>query len=140
MARILGWADAATDPSRFTVAPALAIPLALARAKIDISAIDAFEINEAFAVAAIANAALLGIDLAKLNLHGGAVAMGHPLGASGARIVTTLLGVLRRTNGRWGCASICNGGGGATAIVLENLQFVPSDGVALEGRNGPLNE
>ena len=84
--------------------------------------IDAFEINEAFAVVALANIKLLGLDAEKVNDHGGAVALGHPLGASGARIVTTLLGVLREKKGKIGCAGICNGGGGATAIVLESIQ------------------
>lgn len=121
IARILGWGDAAKAPSKFTTAPALAIPKALAHAGIDISSVDAFEINEAFSVVALANIKLLGISEDKVNLHGGAVALGHPLGASGARIVTTLLGVLRETKGRIGCAGICNGGGGASAIVVERL-------------------
>lgn len=122
MARILGWGDAAQAPSKFTTAPSIAIPKALAHAKVDKSDIDAFEINEAFSVVALANLKLLGLSEDKVNLHGGAVALGHPLGCSGARIVTTLLGVLRVQKGRLGCVGICNGGGGASALVLENLQ------------------
>ena len=122
IARILGWGDAAQAPSKFTTAPALAIPKALSHAKVDIAAVDAFEINEAFAVVALANLKLLKLNEDKVNLHGGAVALGHPLGCSGARIVTTLLGVLREQKGKIGCAGICNGGGGASALVIESLQ------------------
>lgn len=122
IAKILGWGDAEKNPSKFTTAPALAIPKALKHAKIDQSVVDAFEINEAFSVVALANMKLLGLTEDKVNLHGGAVALGHPLGASGARITTTLLGVLREKKGRVGCAGICNGGGGASAIVIESLQ------------------
>ncbi|KAK5131308.1 erg10, acetyl-CoA C-acetyltransferase [Meristemomyces frigidus] len=121
IAKILGWGDAAKDPSKFTTAPALAIPKALKHAGIKLEDVDAFEINEAFSVVALANMKLLGISEDKVNLHGGAVALGHPLGASGARIVTTMLGVLKETNGKIGCAGICNGGGGASAIVIERL-------------------
>ena len=122
IARILGWGEAAQKPSKFTTAPSLAIPKALKHAHVEISAIDAFEINEAFSVVALANLKLLGLSEDKVNLHGGAVALGHPLGCSGARIVTTLLGVLRERKGRLGCVGICNGGGGASALVLESLQ------------------
>ena len=122
IAKILGWGDAEQAPSKFTTTPTLAIPKALKHAKIDKDQIDAFEINEAFSVVALANIKLLGLDAEKINVHGGAVALGHPLGASGARIVTTLLGVLREKKGKLGCAGICNGGGGASAIVLESLQ------------------
>lgn len=122
VAKILGWGDAEQAPSKFTTAPALAIPKALKHAKVEKESIDAFEINEAFSVVALANIKLLGIDADKVNVHGGAVALGHPLGASGARIVTTLLGVLREKKGKLGCAGICNGGGGASAIVIESLQ------------------
>lgn len=121
LAKILGWGDAAKQPSKFTTAPALAMPKALAHAGVAQDAIDAFEINEAFSVVALANMKLLGLAEEKVNLHGGAVALGHPLGASGARIVTTLLGVLKERKGRLGCAGICNGGGGASAIVVERL-------------------
>ena len=128
MAKILGWGDAAHAPSKFTTAPSLAIPKALKHANIPIGEIDAFEINEAFSVVALANLKLLGLSEEKVNLHGGAVALGHPLGCSGARIVTTLLGVLRETGGKLGCAGICNGGGGASALVLENLQGKQTNG------------
>ena len=122
LAKILGWGDAAQQPSKFTTAPSLAIPKALQHAGIEKSAVDAYEINEAFSVVALSNMKLLGLSEDKVNLHGGAVALGHPLGCSGARIVTTLLGVLRETKGKIGCAGICNGGGGASALVVENLQ------------------
>ncbi|KAI9783456.1 MAG: erg10, acetyl-CoA C-acetyltransferase [Peltula sp. TS41687] len=122
LAKILGWGDAEQAPSKFTTTPALAIPKALKHAKVQKHQIDAFEINEAFSVVALANMKLLGLDHEKVNVHGGAVALGHPLGASGARIVTTLLGVLREKKGKLGCAGVCNGGGGASAIILESLQ------------------
>ncbi|KAF1989673.1 acetyl-CoA acetyltransferase IB [Aulographum hederae CBS 113979] len=119
LAVIKGWGDAAQNPSKFTTAPALAMPKALAHAGIKQDEIDAFEINEAFSVVALANMKILGLKEEKVNLHGGAVALGHPLGASGARIVTTLLGVLKEKKGKLGCAGICNGGGGASALVVE---------------------
>ena len=122
LAKILGWADAAQAPSKFTTAPALAIPKALKHAGVDVGAVDAFEINEAFSVVALANMKILGITDQNTNVHGGAVALGHPLGASGARILCTLLGVLREKKGKIGCAGICNGGGGASALVIESLQ------------------
>lgn len=122
LAKILGWGDAAKTPSKFTTAPALAIPKALKHAGVKLEDIDAFEINEAFSVVALANMKLLGLSDDKVNVHGGAVALGHPLGASGARIVTTLLGVLKEKKGKLGCVGICNGGGGASALVLESLQ------------------
>lgn len=122
VAKIVGWGDAEQQPSKFTTSPALAIPKALKHAGIDKSSVDAFEINEAFSVVALANMKLLDIGEAKVNQHGGAVALGHPLGASGARIATTLLGVLRETKGKIGVAGICNGGGGASALVVESLQ------------------
>jgi acetyl-CoA C-acetyltransferase len=98
------------------------MPKALKHAKVDIANVDAFEINEAFSVVALSNMKILGIQEDKVNLHGGAVALGHALGASGARITTTLLGVLKEKKGKVGCAGICNGGGGASAIVIESLQ------------------
>ena len=122
MAKILGWGDAAKAPSKFTTAPALAIPKALKHAGVKQEDVDAFEINEAFSVVALANMKLLDLSEEKVNVHGGAVVLGHPLGASGARIVTTLLGVLREKGGKIGCAGICNGGGGASALVLESMQ------------------
>jgi len=121
IAVIRGWGDAAKAPSKFTTAPALAIPKALQHAGVKLEQIDAFEINEAFSVVALANLKLLGLSEDKVNLNGGAVALGHPLGCSGARIVTTLLGVLGRTKGKLGCVGICNGGGGASAMIIETL-------------------
>ncbi|POY34834.1 acetyl-CoA C-acyltransferase [Solitalea longa] len=121
LARIVSFADAQQAPEWFTTAPAKAIPLALSKGKIDIKTVDAFEINEAFAVVSVANNRELNIDPAKVNINGGAVALGHPIGMSGARIVITLLSVLKQQNGKIGVAGICNGGGGASAIVIENL-------------------
>ena len=130
LAKILGWGDAAQQPSKFTTAPALAIPKALKHANVSQDQIDAFEINEAFSVVALANLKLLNLSEDKVNLHGGAVALGHPLGASGARIVATLLGVLKGNGGKLGAVGICNGGGGASALVLENLQGEQTNGLA----------
>ena len=121
LARILGYADAAQAPEWFSTSPSLAIPKALAHAGLGINAIDYFEINEAYAAVVLANAQILNLDLNKTNPYGGAVAMGHPLGASGARIICTLLSVLRQEGGKYGVAGICNGGGGASAIVVENM-------------------
>ncbi|MFU8861041.1 MAG: acetyl-CoA C-acyltransferase [Cyclonatronaceae bacterium] len=121
MARILSQASAAKAPEWFTTAPADAIPQALERAGKKTGDIDLFEINEAFAVVSLANNALLGLDPAKVNIHGGAVSLGHPIGCSGARILVTLLHALKRTGGTFGCAGICNGGGGASAMVVEML-------------------
>ncbi|KAL2158036.1 hypothetical protein VTH06DRAFT_4846 [Thermothelomyces fergusii] len=122
LAKILGWADAARDPAHFTVAPALAIPKAIKHAGLTEKDVDYYEINEAFSVVALANIKLLNLDPEKVNVFGGSVAIGHPLGASGARIVTTLTSVLREKKGKIGVAGICNGGGGASALVIENLQ------------------
>ena len=119
IARITGYADAAQEPEWFTTAPAKALPKALAKAGITMNAVDFFEFNEAFSVVGLANMKLLGLDAAKVNVHGGAVSLGHPLGASGARIITTLIGVLQQNGGKIGAAAICNGGGGASALVLE---------------------
>ncbi|KAG8649136.1 acetyl-CoA acetyltransferase, cytosolic 1 isoform X1 [Manihot esculenta] len=119
IARIRGYGDAAQAPEWFTTAPALAIPKAISNAGLKASQIDYYEINEAFSVVALANQKLLGLNLDKVNAHGGAVSLGHPLGCSGARILVTLLGVLRHKNGKYGVAGICNGGGGASALVLE---------------------
>lgn len=121
LAKIIGYADAAQEPEWFTTAPSVAIPKALKKANITLEEIDFFEINEAYAAVALANQQILGLDSNKVNVYGGAVALGHPLGASGARIICTLVSVLRQENGRYGVASICNGGGGATAIVIENV-------------------
>ncbi|KAI0839136.1 acetyl-CoA acetyltransferase [Hypoxylon sp. FL0890] len=122
IAKILGWGDAAREPERFTTAPALAIPKAIKHAGLTDKDIEFYEINEAFSVVALANIKLLGLSPDKVNVFGGSVAIGHPLGCSGARIVTTLTTVLREKNAKIGCAGICNGGGGASAIVIENLQ------------------
>ncbi|KXG32103.1 acetyl-CoA acetyltransferase, cytosolic 1 isoform X1 [Sorghum bicolor] len=122
IARIRGYADAAQAPELFTTAPALAIPKAISNAALQTSQIDYYEINEAFSVVAVANQRLLGIPSGKLNLSGGAVSLGHPIGCSGARIIVTLLGILRQKNGKFGVAGVCNGGGGASALVLELMQ------------------
>ena len=119
LAKILSYADAQQAPEWFTTAPAKAIPLALQRADLSLDQIDYFEINEAFSVVAIANNQQLQLDPAKVNSNGGAVSLGHPLGASGARIVVTLLHVLQQNSGKYGVAGICNGGGGASAMVIE---------------------
>ncbi|KAJ3076118.1 erg10, acetyl-CoA C-acetyltransferase [Podochytrium sp. JEL0797] len=121
LARILSTADAAHEPEWFTTAPAKAIPVALAKAHLSLSQVDAFELNEAFSVVALANVKILGLDADKVNVFGGAVAMGHPLGCSGARVVVTLLSALNKKGGKVGCAGICNGGGGASAIVIERV-------------------
>ena len=119
IARILGYADAAQAPIAFTTTPALAIPKALHRARIAQQDIDFFEINEAFACVALANQQLLSLDTERLNVFGGAVALGHPIGCSGARILVTLLNVLQTHRAKRGVAAICNGGGGASALVVE---------------------
>jgi acetyl-CoA C-acetyltransferase len=121
LARILGYADAQQAPEWFTTAPSKAIPLALQRAGKSIAEVDFFEINEAFSVVSLANNQELGLSEEQVNINGGAVAMGHPLGASGARIVVTLISVLKQNNGKIGVAGICNGGGGASALVIENI-------------------
>lgn len=121
VAKILGYADAQKAPERFTTAPSKAIPLALHKANVDIKAVDFFEINEAFSVVSIANNQLLGLNDSQVNVNGGAVSLGHPLGASGARIVVTLLSVLAQNDGKIGVAGICNGGGGASALVIEKI-------------------
>lgn len=121
LAKILGYADAAHDPMWFTTAPSLAIPKALKMAGVKQEYVDYFEINEAFSAVALANQQLLDIPSEKLNIYGGAVALGHPLGCSGTRIVTTLTSVLEQNNGHIGVAGICNGGGGASAMVIERF-------------------
>lgn len=121
LAKILAYADAQQAPEWFTTSPSKAIPLALQKANIDIKDVDYFEINEAFSVVSIANNQLLELSNDKVNINGGAVSLGHPLGASGARIVVTLLSVLEQNNGKIGVAGICNGGGGASAIVIEKI-------------------
>jgi acetyl-CoA C-acetyltransferase len=122
LAKILSYADASQAPEKFTTAPSIAIPKALDRANLSLSQIDFFEINEAYAAVMIANQKLLNLDMTKVNVYGGAIAIGHPLGASGARILCTLLSVLHQEGGKYGVAAICNGGGGASAMVIENLK------------------
>ena len=122
LARIVAYADAAGAPEWFTTAPSAAISIALRRAQLSLDAISFFEINEAYAAVILANQRILGLEPEKVNVYGGSVAMGHPLGASGARIMCTLSSVLKQEGGRYGIAAICNGGGGASAVVLENLQ------------------
>ncbi|PIA25583.1 hypothetical protein AQUCO_11000004v1 [Aquilegia coerulea] len=119
IAKITGYADAAQAPELFTTAPALAIPKSISNAGLEASQIDYYEINEAFAVVALANQKLLGLNPEKVNVNGGAVSLGHPLGCSGARILVTLIGVLRQRNGKYGVGGVCNGGGGASALVIE---------------------
>ena len=119
LAYIKGYADAAQEPKWFTTSPAKALPKALDKAGISISDVDYFEFNEAFAVVGLANAKILGLDNNKINVNGGAVSLGHPLGCSGARIIVTLINVLAQNDAKIGAAAICNGGGGASAIVIE---------------------
>ncbi len=121
IARIRSHASAAKAPEWFTTAPADAIPIALKRAGLEVKDIDLFEINEAFSVVSIINNRLLDLNPEIVNIHGGAVSIGHPIGCSGARIVVTLLHALNRTGGTLGCAGICNGGGGASALVVEMI-------------------
>ena len=119
LAYIKSYADAAQEPKWFTTAPAKALPKALQKAGVSLSDVDFFEFNEAFSVVGLANAKILGLENDKVNVNGGAVSLGHPLGCSGARIVVTLINVLEQNNGKIGAAAICNGGGGASAIVIE---------------------
>ena len=119
IATIKSYADAAQDPKWFTTAPAKALPKALAKANIELSDVDYFEFNEAFSVVGLANMKILGIDDSNVNVNGGAVSLGHPLGCSGARILVTLINVLHQNDAKIGAAAICNGGGGASAMVLE---------------------
>jgi len=119
IARVASQASAAKQPEWFTTAPADAMPIAMDRAGISKEDVDLFEINEAFSVVSLANNQILELDPETVNIHGGAVSIGHPIGCSGARIMVTLLHALKRTEGKWGCAGICNGGGGASAMVVE---------------------
>lgn len=119
LAKIKSYADAAHQPEWFTTAPAKALPIALEKANISTGDVDFFELNEAFSVVGLANIEKLGLDATKVNVHGGAVSLGHPLGCSGTRIIVTLLHVLKLNNGKVGAAGICNGGGGASAMVVE---------------------
>jgi len=121
LAKIIGYADAAQAPEWFTTSPSIAIPKALEQAGLSLADIDFFEINEAYASVSLANQQILGLDPGKVNVYGGAVAIGHPIGVSGARIIATLISVLKQENGKYGVAAICNGGGGASAVVIEKI-------------------
>ena len=121
LAKIVAYADAAQEPEWFTTAPSKAVDKALLRAGLSKSDIDFWEFNEAFSVVGIANTKILGLDASKVNVNGGAVALGHPLGSSGSRIIVTLINVLKQNKGSYGVAAICNGGGGASAIIIENI-------------------
>ena len=121
LAKIKGWGDAAQAPARFTTSPALALPKAIKHAGLNPEDIEYYEINEAFSVVACANSKILKLNKDHVNIWGGAVAMGHPLGCSGARIIATLTSVLKHKEAKYGAAAICNGGGGASAIVIERL-------------------
>ena len=121
LAKICSYADAAHEPEWFTTAPSKAVPLALSKAGLSMKDIAYWELNEAFSVVGLANAKKLGLDAETVNVNGGAVSLGHPLGSSGSRIVVTLINVLKQNGGKFGAAGICNGGGGASAMVIENL-------------------
>lgn len=121
IAKIKGFADAEQAPEWFTTSPSLAVPKAVKKAGLNMSDISYFELNEAFSVVGLANIKLMNLDPAKVNVNGGAVSIGHPLGASGVRIIVTLINVLKQNKARYGAAGICNGGGGASAIVIENV-------------------
>ncbi len=122
LARIVAYGDGAQAPEWFTTAPALAINQALKRANLTLEDMDYFELNEAFSVVVLAAIKEMKIDLNKLNVNGGGVSLGHPIGASGARILVTLANVLKQNKGKYGIAALCNGGGGASAVIIENLQ------------------
>lgn len=121
IAKIVGYGDAAHEPEWFTTAPSKAVPVALKKAGLEVGDIDYWELNQAFSVVGIVNTQKLGLDPAKVDVNGGAVALGHPLGNSGSRIIVTLINVLKQNGGKYGAAGICNGGGGASAMVIENV-------------------
>jgi acetyl-CoA C-acetyltransferase len=121
IAKIVSYADAEQAPEKFTTTPSVAVPKAVKKAGLKMSDIEYFELNEAFSVVGIANIQLMNLDPAKVNVNGGAVSIGHPLGASGARIIVSLINVLKQNNAKFGAAGICNGGGGASAMVIEKL-------------------
>jgi len=121
LAKIRSYADAAHEPKLFTTAPAKALPKALAKAKLSIKDVDFFELNEAFSIVGLANMKLLNITDDKVNVNGGAVSLGHPLGVSGARIVIALTSILKQNNAKFGAAAVCNGGGGASAMIIERV-------------------
>lgn len=120
IAKIIGYADAEQEPEWFTTAPSVAVPKAVAKAGLKMEDIEYWELNEAFAVVGIENSRRMKLDPARVNVNGGAVSLGHPLGCSGARIIVTLINVLKQNKARYGAAGICNGGGGASAMVIEN--------------------
>jgi acetyl-CoA C-acetyltransferase len=121
LAKIKGYADAEQAPEWFTTTPSVALPKAAEKAGLKVSDINYFELNEAFAVVGLANMKLMNLDPSKVNVNGGAVSLGHPLGCSGARVIVTLINVLKQNNAKFGGAAICNGGGGASAVVIENM-------------------
>ena len=121
IAKIVGYGDAAHEPEWFTTAPSKAVPVALKKANLTVADIDYWELNQAFAVVGLVNMKKLGLDPSKVDVNGGAVALGHPLGNSGSRIIVTLINVLKQNGGKYGAAAICNGGGGASAMVIENV-------------------
>lgn len=121
LAKIKGYSDAEQAPEWFTTAPALAVPKAIEKAGLKMNDIQYFELNEAFSVVGLANMKLMNLDASRVNVNGGAVSLGHPLGCSGARVIVTLINVLKQNNAKYGAAGICNGGGGATALVIENM-------------------
>ena len=121
IAKLIGYGDAAHEPEWFTTAPSIAVPVALKKAGLEVSDIDYWELNQAFSVVGIYNTKALGLDPTKVDVNGGAVALGHPLGSSGSRIIVTLINVLKQNGGKYGAAGICNGGGGASAMVIENV-------------------
>jgi acetyl-CoA C-acetyltransferase len=121
LAKIKGYADAEQAPEWFTTTPSIALPKAVEKAGLKMSDVNYFELNEAFAVVGLANMKLMNLDASKVNVNGGAVSLGHPLGCSGARVIVTLINVLKQNNAKFGGAAICNGGGGASAVVIENM-------------------
>jgi len=121
IAKLVGYGDAAHEPEWFTTAPSKAVPVALKKAGLEVADIDYWELNQAFSVVGIYNTKALGLDPAKVDVNGGAVSLGHPLGNSGSRIIVTLINVLKQNGGKYGAAGICNGGGGASAMVIENV-------------------
>ena len=121
IAKIVSYADAAQAPEWFTTAPSKAIPVALKKAGLETSDIEFWELNQAFSVVGLANMKILGLDAEKVDVNGGAVALGHPLGNSGSRVIVTLINVLKQNNAKIGGAAICNGGGGASAMIIENI-------------------
>jgi len=121
LAKIISYADSEQAPEWFTTTPSLAVPKAVAKAGLQMTDIDYWELNEAFAVVGIENTKRMRLDPSTVNIHGGAVSIGHPLGCSGARIIVTLINILKLNHAKYGAAGICNGGGGASAMVIENM-------------------